>query len=95
MGPCCRTAARTGPCVLTLTQSGLGDRRRLLSHDITINAFVDDIANLLEAEQLLDVILVGHSFGGIPITGVADRMPERIRHGLLGHCDRAEWPELL
>lgn len=35
---------------------------------------------MIEAEELSDVVLVGHSFGGITITGVADRMPERIRH---------------
>ena len=40
----------------------------------------DDIANLMEAEELRDAILVGHSFGGIAISGVADRMPEAVRH---------------
>jgi pimeloyl-ACP methyl ester carboxylesterase len=69
-----------GHRVFTPTQTGLGERRHLLSPNISIDTFVDDIANLLEAEDLQDVILVGHSFGGIPITGVADRMPERIRH---------------
>ena len=44
-----------------------------------IETFVDDVALLLEAEELEDVVLVGHSFGGNTISGVADRMPERIR----------------
>jgi pimeloyl-ACP methyl ester carboxylesterase len=69
-----------GHRVFTPTQTGLGERRHLLSRDITLDVFVDDIANLMEAEELHDAILVGHSFGGIAISGVADRMPEAVRH---------------
>ena len=69
-----------GHRVFTPTQTGLGERKHLLSRDITIDTFVEDIVNVLEAEDLRDVVLVGHSFGGIPITGAADRAPERIRH---------------
>ncbi len=69
-----------GHRVFAPTQTGLGERRHLLSRDIGIGTFIDDVANVLEAEELPDVILVGHSSGGLPITGVADRMPERIRH---------------
>ena len=36
--------------------------------------------NVIEAEELSDVILVGHSLGELTVTGVADRMPDRIRH---------------
>ncbi len=68
-----------GHRVFTPTQTGLGERKHLLSRDITVDTFVEDIANVLEAEDLRDVVLVGHSFGGIAVTGVADRMPERIR----------------
>jgi len=67
-----------GHRVFTPTQTGLGERRHLLSSDITLETFVGDLANVLEAEELRDVILVGHSFGGLAISGVADRMPERI-----------------
>ncbi len=42
--------------------------------------FVSDPVRTNESEELEDVILVGHSFGGVPITGVADRIPERIAH---------------
>jgi pimeloyl-ACP methyl ester carboxylesterase len=66
--------------VFTPTQTGLGERRHLLSRDITIETFVADLFNVFEAEELDDVILVGHSFAGLAISGVADRMPERIRH---------------
>src|SRR5690348_11549992 len=69
-----------GHRVFAPTQTGLGERRHLLSRDIGISTFVDDVANVIEAEELRDVILVGHSSGSLPITGVADRMPERIRH---------------
>src|SRR3712207_2174824 len=68
-----------GRRVFTPSQTGLGERRHLLSRNITLDTFVEDIANVLEAEDLRDVILVGHSFGGISVTGVADRMPDRIR----------------
>jgi pimeloyl-ACP methyl ester carboxylesterase len=66
--------------VFTPTQTGLGERRHLLSKDITLDTFIADIAGLIEAEELNDIVLVGHSFGGNAISGVADRMRERIRH---------------
>ncbi|MCK7610764.1 alpha/beta fold hydrolase [Roseibium sediminicola] len=64
--------------VTTPTQTGLGERAHLLAADITIQTFVEDIVRHLHCEDLKDVILVGHSFGGIPVTGAADRVPERI-----------------
>jgi pimeloyl-ACP methyl ester carboxylesterase len=65
--------------VFTPTQTGLGERSHLLSPSIDLDLFITDIANVLVWEDLHDVELVGHSFGGITISGVADRMPERIR----------------
>ena len=69
-----------GHRVFTPTQTGLGERKHLLSRDVTLDTFVADLANLLEAEELTEAILVGHSFGGLAVSGVADRMPERVRH---------------
>jgi pimeloyl-ACP methyl ester carboxylesterase len=69
-----------GHRVFTPTQTGLGDRKHLLSRDISLDTFVADVVNLIEAEELADIILVGHSFGGSGISGAADRVPERIRH---------------
>jgi pimeloyl-ACP methyl ester carboxylesterase len=69
-----------GHIVFAPTCTGLGERAHLMSGDITLETFTDDIANVIEAEELADVILVGHSFGGLPASGVADRMPERLRH---------------
>ena len=69
-----------GHRVYTPTQTGLGERSHLLSRAITLDTFIADIVNLLEWEDLHDVVLVGHSFGGISATGAADRVAERIRH---------------
>ena len=69
-----------GHVVYTPTHTGLGERSHLLSRDITLDVLVQDVVNVLEWEDLRDVILVGHSFGGIGITGAADRVPDRIRH---------------
>ena len=67
-----------GHQVTTPTQTGLGERSHLLAPDITMSVFVDDIVNHLLYEDLHEVVLVGHSFGGAPITGAADRVAERI-----------------
>jgi pimeloyl-ACP methyl ester carboxylesterase len=69
-----------GHRVTTPTQTGLGERRHLLSAQITPETFVADLVGHIEAEELSDIVLVGHSFGGIAISGAADRVPERIRH---------------
>lgn len=68
-----------GHTVLTPTLTGLGERSHLMSESITIETCIDDIANLMKWEDLSDVVLVGHSFGGIMVSGVADRLPERVR----------------
>lgn len=60
--------------------TGMGDRAHLLARNITIDTFVEDLVQVIETEELENVILVGHSFGGIPISGVADRIPQRIAH---------------
>jgi len=69
-----------GHRVFTPTQTGLGERKHLLSKDITLDTFTKDITKVIEAEELTNIVLVGHSFGGLTISGVADVMPERIRH---------------
>ncbi|HWH80844.1 MAG TPA: alpha/beta hydrolase family protein [Burkholderiaceae bacterium] len=71
---------KRGHEVFTPTQTGLGERRHLMSSLITMETFVQDILATIEMEELSDVILVGHSFGGRVIAGVADRIPQRIRH---------------
>ena len=66
--------------VFTPTLTGLGERAHLASRDVGLEVHVKDVANVLEYEDLRQVILVGNSSGGMVITGVADRMPERIAH---------------
>lgn len=83
-GWCWRSVADTlrarGHRVFTPTQTGLGERKHLLTPDITLETFVQDLLNVLEMEELTQVILVGHSFGGLAISGAADRAPARIRN---------------
>ena len=69
-----------GHRVYTPTQTGLGERSHLLGPGITLDTFVRDVFNVLVWEDLHEVILVGHSFGGASITGVADRERNRIAH---------------
>ena len=61
-----------------VTCTGLGERVHLASPAIDLDDFVTDVVNVLEYEDLRNVILVGHSFGGLIITGVAERVPERL-----------------
>jgi pimeloyl-ACP methyl ester carboxylesterase len=68
-----------GLVVYTPTQTGVGEKAHLLSTQISVDTFVSDIADFLTEHDLNNVVLVGHSFAGISISGVADRMPERIR----------------
>ncbi len=62
-----------------MTLTGLADRRHLATERTDLDTHIDDIVNLIHAEDLHDVVLVGHSGGGQPVTGAADRVPERIR----------------
>jgi pimeloyl-ACP methyl ester carboxylesterase len=59
--------------------TGLGDRSHLLGPHIDLDLQINDVVQILKYEDLRDVILVGHSYGGMVITGVADRAGERIR----------------
>ena len=58
--------------------SGLGEHFNTASPGIGLATHIDDIVNMILFEDLHDVILLGHSYGGMVITGVADRIPERI-----------------
>lgn len=67
-----------GHRVTTPTQTGLGERAHLLTKSISIDDFVEDVVQHLRYEDLADVVLVGHSFGGMAITGAAEAVPERL-----------------
>ena len=62
------------------TLTGSGERVHLASPDIDLQTHIDDVANVLRYEDLQEVVLCGSSYGGMVITGVAEQLPERIRH---------------
>jgi pimeloyl-ACP methyl ester carboxylesterase len=69
-----------GHVVFAPTLTGFGERVHLTRPDLTIEDFATDIVNVIAAEELDNIILVGHSFGGNPVSAVADRIPERLKH---------------
>ena len=69
-----------GHRVITPTATGCGERAHLIEPETGLETHITDMVRAIEWEELEDVILIGHSFSGITITGVADRIPERIRH---------------
>ncbi|UAK35730.1 alpha/beta fold hydrolase [Nocardia asteroides] len=64
--------------VLTPSLVGLGDRAHLLTADVGLDTHVQDLIDLITAEDLTDIVLVGHSYAGIVVTAVADAVPDRI-----------------
>lgn len=72
--------AATGGRVYTPTLTGLAERAHVLTPETSLETHVRDIAGLLEFEDLEDVVLVGHSYSGVVVTAVADRVPQRIAH---------------
>ncbi len=82
-GWCYRDTAKalraTGHTVFTPTHTGLAETYHLSSQAITLETHIRDICGVIEWEGLTDVILCGHSYGGMVITGVADRMADKIK----------------
>lgn len=66
----------SGHQVYPLTLTGVADRAHLSGADL--DTHTADIVGLIEAEELRDVVLVGHSYGGLPVTAAAERIPDRI-----------------
>jgi pimeloyl-ACP methyl ester carboxylesterase len=67
-----------GHDVHPITLTGTGDRAHLIEPDLDLNSWITDVVAHLDVEELEDVVLVGHSFCGAVITGVAERVPERL-----------------
>jgi pimeloyl-ACP methyl ester carboxylesterase len=76
--PLARRLRQHGHEAYPITLTGLGARKHLLNASVNLDTHIDDVVNLLEDEQLTEVVLVGHSYGGMVITGAADRVPERV-----------------
>jgi len=68
----------TGHRAFAVTLTGLGEREHLMSPDIPLATHIDDVAAVIETEELTRLVLVGHSYAGLLITAVADRYAERI-----------------
>jgi pimeloyl-ACP methyl ester carboxylesterase len=64
--------------VFTPTLTGVGERAHLLSPQVNLETHIDDVVSLIRWEELSNVILCGHSYGGVVVSGVADRVPEQI-----------------
>jgi pimeloyl-ACP methyl ester carboxylesterase len=69
-----------GHDVFTPSLTGFGERVHLATPETSLETHLQDILNLLRYEDLHQVVLTGQSYGGMVITGVADRMPERLAH---------------
>jgi pimeloyl-ACP methyl ester carboxylesterase len=74
-----------------VTLTGLGERVHLASPEVDFETHITDLVNLVEFEDLRDVVLLGHSYGGLVVTGAADRIPERLSR--LAYLDTASLPE--
>jgi pimeloyl-ACP methyl ester carboxylesterase len=80
-----------GHDVYPVTLTGLGERVHLATRDVDLNTHITDVVNLLDYEDLTDVVLLGHSYAGVVIAGVADQRPERL-HAVL-YLDTGPLPD--
>jgi pimeloyl-ACP methyl ester carboxylesterase len=71
--------AASGHTFFSPTYTGLGERAHLARPDIDLSTHVQDVVAVLEMEDLSDVVLIGHSYGGMVATGVADKARSRLR----------------
>ena len=75
-----RSALRKiGHEVFTPTLTGIGERSHLLAQNVDLHTHTLDVLNLIQWEELDEIVLCGHSYGGMVVAGVADRIPQRIR----------------
>jgi pimeloyl-ACP methyl ester carboxylesterase len=80
-----RVLQAQGHEVFTPTLTGVADRIHLSSPNVNLDTHITDVANLIRWEELSNVILCGHSYGGCVVSGVADRVPDHI--GALVYLD--------
>ena len=73
-----RLLARDGHEVFAPTLTGLGERSHLLAPSIDLDTHILDVTNEIKWQELKDVVLVGHSYGGMVISGVAERSEKAI-----------------
>ncbi|MBO9433743.1 alpha/beta hydrolase [Ruegeria sp. R13_0] len=70
---------RAGHDVFTPTLTGLGERAHLVSDETDLAMHIEDVLAVIACEELSDIVLCGHSYGGMVVTGVADRAHTLIR----------------
>jgi pimeloyl-ACP methyl ester carboxylesterase len=78
--PVARLLRENGHDVYAPTLTGLGERAHLFRAGVDLDCHIQDIVDLLHHEDLQNVIMVGHSYGGVVITGAADRVFNRVGH---------------
>jgi pimeloyl-ACP methyl ester carboxylesterase len=71
-------AAQGGHEVYSPTLTGTGERKHLLSREIDLDTHIQDVIGVIDDADLSDIVLVGNSYGGMVISGVADRVPEKV-----------------
>jgi pimeloyl-ACP methyl ester carboxylesterase len=89
--PVTRRLRDNGHEVYPVTLTGLGERVHLASPQVDLDTHITDVVNLIEFEDLRDVVLLGHSYASLVVTGAADRIPERISR--LVYLDTAPLPD--
>ena len=80
-----------GHDVHPVTLTGLGERSDLAGPEVDLDTYIADVVGVIESADLWDVFLLGHSYAGIVVTGVADQIPERL--ALLGYLDSGPAPD--
>jgi pimeloyl-ACP methyl ester carboxylesterase len=70
--------AAAGHRLVTPTYTGLGERAHLANPSIDLETHIEDVLNVIKYEDLRDIVLIGHSYGGMVATGVADRARDRV-----------------
>lgn len=76
--PIARRLRAAGHEVYVPTLTGIGERVHLGGPEVDLSTHLTDVVHLLEYEELREVVLVGYSYGGVVVTGVADRVPDRV-----------------
>jgi len=76
--PIARALRKANHEVYTPTLTGIGERRHLLNREINLNTHIQDVLSVIDYEDLSDIVPVGHSYGGMVVTGVADTVPEKV-----------------
>ncbi|MDB5770820.1 MAG: esterase, partial [Burkholderia sp.] len=78
---------RSGHRAFAVSLTGVGERVHLLSGDIGLQTHINDVMAVIEAEELRHAVLVGHSYAGMVITGVADQLSDASRLNRLIYLD--------